>query len=124
MTKNDILNLLNDTSKWKKGGWSVEKEVWIDFEEISIKEQREIIFEITKVLISLYDSITKPGIQFCVHITNVLSETICDTLDINPTDFNGWQCDWLDTYYTGQNKIYLFREALYGKCEFTIGEEE
>ena len=40
-----------------------------------------------------------------LKIKNIPSAIFCDTVDCDPDNFNGWQCDWWSNF-TYHNKVF------------------
>lgn len=62
------------------------------------------------------------GRSFSINIRNISSSTVCEEFDLNPTDFNGWQCNWWDSAYESGYKLNFFVGAWYSTCNISIGD--
>lgn len=58
-----------------------------------------------------------------VRINNIVSQEFIDLYDVEePTDFNGWQCDWWSYMYYEGTRINVMGGAFYGTIDLSIEE--
>ena len=88
-----------------------------DIDELHERVCKELDTIIEEVKVEDYD---KNPIQ----ITNISSAVFCDLFDIEPNDFNGWQCDWWGDFTYNGNLIHVFGEAWYARVKLTVSDLE
>lgn len=55
-----------------------------------------------------------------IKINNIVSQEFIDLYDVeDPTDFNGWQCDWWSYMDYKGERINVMGEAFYGKINLS-----
>lgn len=56
-----------------------------------------------------------------VEIEHVVSDEFIEAYNVeDPTDFNGWQCDWWSSMEYKDEIIDVFGEAFYGKITLQL----
>lgn len=94
----------------------------IDFKEMSYDDFSNLINEALEDATSKF--IDKKIVGAEIRIKNIPSSEICEYFDMDPTDFNGWQCDWWDFFYFQDVKVNASGCAWYASVTLTIGEED
>lgn len=56
-----------------------------------------------------------------IDIKNIVSNEFINDYDVEePTDFNGWQCDWWSHMYYNGIRVEVYGEAFYGNVSLSI----
>ena len=110
---NDILKQMKEDSNWKNRKFNIE------MDGILIKNQKELIEESIKILSNKKKE--NPSEDFTIKISNISSYLVCDVLDLEPTDFNGWECDWWDNYTDNKTNttFSVYGEAWYANFQIS-----
>ena len=94
------------------------RKIEIDYREI--KDDSEFLTRIEKELNIAIDLINEKEEETTIGISNITSAHFCNLFDLNPEDFNGWQCDWWADFSRRGETVHVFGEAWYGCVELSI----
>ena len=111
ITAKEIIENIKNETNW------VNQRMKIDLDGICISEQSTILEEIKSILVNMYEKNNK---SYTISISNIASNIICNCFDLDPTEFNGWQCDWWDNFYYNGHEITVSGCAWYATAELNI----
>ena len=96
----------------------MERKINIDYREM--KDDSEFITRIDKEINIAIDELNEKEEETTILISNITSAHFCDLYDVEPEEFNGWQCDWWSNFSRREEDIHVFGCAWYGTIELGI----
>jgi hypothetical protein len=96
----------------------MEHNVKIDYRES--KDDSTFITRIDKEIDIAIDRMNENEEETTIYISNITSAHFCELYDIEPEDFNGWQCDWWSNFSRRGEDVHVFGCAWHGTVELSI----
>ena len=89
----------------------------INYKEI--KDDNEFLETVNKEIDKAINLLNEKEEETTISISNISSSHFCELFDVEPEEFNGWQCDWWSTLSKDGEELHIFGEAWYGKVEIS-----
>jgi hypothetical protein len=89
----------------------------INYKEI--KNDDELLEIVNKEIDEAINLLNEKEEETTISISNIISSHFCELFDVEPEEFNGWQCDWWSRLLKNGEELNIFGEAWYGNVEIS-----